>query len=231
MARLVHLFQWFGRHPWWWWAFILSCSAVFMASAFWPPAIYFILALLMIFLAWFWYSFLRAWWLWEKKAYRTARGLGAASSPPMRRLLRWVFNGAAAAWAVPMVTRVQQWRSIGTEAIAAVFLSRDVPFWQRFGPMIMAFTFFVMGVKNVAGLPWWYFVSLAIIGLVFYPFELRTFIHKRSKERLDAGLCPACGYDLRATSERCPECGTVPKKMSRADSPCWIEPSAPSQHR
>ncbi len=59
-------------------------------------------------------------------------------------------------------------------------------------------------------LPYWFLilVSSAVVAhwLVVRRRRLRL-------ARAEANLCPACGYDLRATPQRCPECGRLARRV------------------
>jgi hypothetical protein len=51
---------------------------------------------------------------------------------------------------------------------------------------------------------WWPFgIAVLVNGILLYRAVKRFRRHRKN-------LCDVCGYDLRATPTRCPECGTVP---------------------
>ena len=82
---------------------------------------------------------------------------------------------------------IEKWRGFqGFETDWLPYYSEDIqpfPYWS-------------------VGIPLWMptFLFLAIFWLSLLP------LHRRRK-RKKLGLCIKCGYDLRASKERCPECG------------------------
>jgi hypothetical protein len=57
-------------------------------------------------------------------------------------------------------------------------------------------------------LPWWT-LAMTFSGLPVVWLRLAS-VQRRRAWRGRSGLCPTCGYDLRASPDRCPECGMVP---------------------
>jgi hypothetical protein len=50
-------------------------------------------------------------------------------------------------------------------------------------------------------------VNILVVALMLLGIVAATVTHMRSERRRSAGLCEKCGYDLRASDKRCPECG------------------------
>jgi hypothetical protein len=180
----------------------------------------------------------------------------------MRRLFRWTFNLAAAAAAVLFVGVCVLWvRSYFTSdyfwwyrgalavgmydgnGLLVLAVRHNLPwaetgirhesraagdFWEPYGLWSFGDTSWGgFGGRNVTAPLWGYAILFSL------PPLLRLFALHRQRGRLRAaGLCPACGYDLRATPERCPECGTVPPVKGDALAAARLTPeSSPTTRR
>ena len=62
----------------------------------------------------------------------------------------------------------------------------------------------------------WIAYAPAFVVIPMTAFLPAYWIFRRFRRPVIPGMCPICGYDLRATPGRCPECGTVPAAETEA---------------
>jgi len=129
---------------------------------------------------------------------------------PMKRFRRWLFNGLAALSVLLALTTLLLW----AESYASPW---D---WERHPPE-PKWQFYIGSRAGILGVvldtpagdheewynPYWKFLALWVAVVLWWLVQLHPF---RFRQREKQGLCPNCGYDLRATPDRCPECGAVP---------------------
>jgi hypothetical protein len=99
--------------------------------------------------------------------------------------------------------QVLTWQRPGWRAWNGIPLDmRASSTWMGFGGGIGAE---YKGWRFMLNVPQWFVLLVAM------PLPVRwLWRHRTRRKALREGRCLCCGFDLRATPDRCPECGTVP---------------------
>lgn len=80
--------------------------------------------------------------------------------------------------------------------------------WDEYPPVMRAADRWSMRRGAELRMPHGYYLAaFCVAPLAWAGVRLRRGVIARRRRR--GGMCPACGYDLRATRDRCPECGAI----------------------
>jgi hypothetical protein len=125
----------------------------------------------------------------------------------MRRLLRILLNAATVLSLLACAGVV--WLCQTGEIVYWGWRNRNCVF-AMYGTLVVRVGEWGSSVASVMAL----FLTIVVPVL-----HLEVYHRRWAKARMrPAGLCPVCGYDCRATPDRCPECGTVPKVVTSVGS-------------
>jgi hypothetical protein len=132
-------------------------------------------------------------------------GMFAGIRPPdwKTRPTRITFGGFDAGYSVPHL----DWTLRSSSHRASIRMWTSAAYMHRWGFSKLGFTALWQPgdhgfVQRGVAVPWWFLTAVFAITPIRRVLES---LHRRRHAR--AGLCLACGYDMRATPLRCPECG------------------------
>ena len=125
------------------------------------------------------------------------------------------FAAAGQRWSDRYSSAALWWTVLGFGVIADGYIVPVMERAERRGDSILLGGTMTQVQRNQLTLVAPHWLLAATTAILPFRSGVRAWRSWRSRRRSMRGLCPGCGYDLRATSERCPECGRGTGAASR----------------